>query len=382
MSFPIYLDYAATTPVDARVATEMLKYLTEDGVFGNPSSNHGFGFKADDAIQKARGIIADFLRCNAHDIIFTSGATESNNLIIKGIARATSDKKNHIITAVTEHKAVLDSCRALENEGFDITYLRPDEYGKISPDNLKSAIKPETILCSIMHVNNETGIIQDVAALGNILKDAGVYFHVDAAQSVGKLPIDLSEAPIDSLSFSSHKIYGPKGIGVLFIRNRAQTKLFPLITGGGQEYGIRPGTSPTHQIAGIGCAVEIAKDSIEKDYENAVKLRQIIVNAFEKCDNTIINSKLDESLPNIINVSFMGVDSTSLITSLQYDVAISSGSACTSGAIEPSHVIKGMGIEGERLDSAVRISFGRTTNKNDLKIAIEKIIGEVNRIRG
>lgn len=381
MNDPIYLDYAATTPVDQRVADAMYTYLAEEGVFGNPSSSHVFGFKADDVIKKARATIADFLNCKSKDIIFTSGATESNNLAIKGIARANKLKGNHIITAITEHKAVLDSCRALEKEGFAVSYLAPDATGRISPDTLQNAITANTILASIMHVNNETGVIQDIVVLGNLLKDKRIHFHVDAAQSVGKLPIDLSSGVVDSLSFCAHKIYGAKGIGGLYIRNRATTKIEPTHTGGGQEYGIRPGTLPTHQIIGFAKAIEIAQNALEDDYQHAIKLRQIIVNAFEKLANVMINSPLDNSLPNIINVSFIGVDATSLITSLQYDVAISAGSACTSGAIEPSHVIQGMGIDGERLDSAVRISVGRTTKQDDLEIAIAKIINEVKRIR-
>jgi len=381
MNSPIYLDYAATTPVDERVAAEMSKHLTSSSTFGNPSSSHIFGFKADDVIEKARNILSDFLVCKPKEIIFTSGATESNNLAIKGFAIANKDKGNHIITSITEHKAVFDTCRALENEGFDITYLSPNKNGIITPDSLKQAIKAETILVSIMHVNNETGVIQDIVALGNILKDLNIFFHVDAAQSFGKLPIALSTMPIDALSFCAHKIYGPKGIGGLFIRNRSKIKIQALITGGGQEYGIRPGTTPTHQIVGLSKAVEIAKQSMDDDYAHAVEFNKEIVNEFKKMNDVIFNSDLTNSLPNIINVSFLRVESSSLITSLQNDIAISSGSACTSGAIEPSHVIKGMGIDGDRLNSAVRISIGRYTNKEDIKIALDKITYEVERIR-
>ncbi len=381
MRTPIYLDYAATTPVDRDVAAEMMKYLCFDGIFGNPSSAHGYGFKADDVIEEARTSISDFLGCKSKEIIFTSGATESNNLAIKGLARAHKDNGNHIITAITEHKAVLDSCRALEDEGFDVTYLVPEENGAITANNLSQAIKSETALVSLMHVNNETGVIQDIVALGNILKDRNIFFHVDAAQSVGKLPIDLSAIPVDALSFCAHKIYGPKGIGGLFLRNRSKTKLNPIITGGGQEFGVRPGTIPTHQVAGFAKAIEIAAQTINEDYEHAATLNKMMIESLREIDDILINSDLENSLPNILNISVLGVDSTSLITSLQHDIAISSGSACTSGAIEPSHVIKGMGIKGERLDSAVRISVGRYTNKDDLKTALDKIINEVERIR-
>ena len=377
----IYLDYAATTPVDKAVAEEMSKYMTVDGVFANPSSNHCFGFDADDAVEQARTIISNFLDCHTKDIIFTSGATESNNLVIKGFARANKEKGNHIITVATEHKAVLDACRALEDEGFNITYLKPDENGKITADNLKHAITTKTILVSIMHVNNETGLIQDIASLGNILKEQKIFFHVDAVQSLGKLAIDLSSLPIDSASFSSHKIYGPKGIGALFIRNRAKTKLDPLVTGGGQEFGIRPGTLPTHQIVGFGKAIKIAENNIDEDYMHIAKLNKTIVEQLSKIKDSVINTDLEHSLPNIINISFMGVDSVSLITALQNDIAISSGSACTSGAIEPSHVITGMGLSDDRVNSAVRISVGRYTSQGELNTALEKITHEVERIR-
>ncbi len=377
----IYLDYAATTPVDNVVADEMLRYIKTDNLFGNPSSNHIFGFKTDTAIEKARNIISEFLGCKANDLIFTSGATESNNLAIKGIARANKDKGNHIITALTEHKAVLDACRSLEEEGFDITYLEPDEYGRISPELLESAITPETIIVSIMHVNNETGVIQDIVALGNLLTEKSIFFHVDAVQSVGKLPINLSELPIDGLSFSSHKIYGPKGIGGLFLKRRSKVNIDPIITGGGQEYGIRPGTLPTHQIMGLAKAIEIASEQMDKDFEHVSNLSQYILDECQKVPNLKINGSLVDRLPNIINLSFIGVDSVSLITSLQHEVAISSGSACTSGAIEPSHVIKGMGIKGDRLDSAVRISIGRYSTLEDIINGLSRIIEEVARIR-
>ena len=381
MKNPIYLDYAATTPVDNLVADEMLRYIKTNSLFGNPSSNHVFGFKTDAAVEKARNIISEFLGCKANELIFTSGATESNNLAIKGVARANKDKGNHLITALTEHKAVLDACRSLEQEGFNITYLEPDVYGRISPEVLESAITPETILVSIMHVNNETGVIQDIVALGNLLAERNIFFHVDAVQSVGKLPISLSELPIDGLSFSSHKIYGPKGIGGLFLRRRSKVNIEPIITGGGQEYGIRPGTLPTHQIMGLAKAIEIASQKMSKDFEHVSSLSQHILKECQKVPDIEINGSLEYRLPNIINLSFIGVDSVSLITSLQHEVAISSGSACTSGAIEPSHVIKAMGIKGVRLDSAVRISIGRYSTLEDIDNGLSRIIEEVDRIR-
>ena len=380
MNSPIYLDYAATTPVDDAVAEEMLLHLSGKGNFGNPSSQHSFGQRAEKAVENARALIADFLNGKARDIVFTSGATESNNIAIKGVARANRVKGHHLITAVTEHKAVLDTCRALEHEGFDVTYLTPTDTGLISPDQLAQAIRPDTILVSLMHVNNETGVIQDIAALGNVVKQHGIIFHVDASQSFGKLPIDLDTFPVDLLSCSSHKLYGPKGMGFLYIRNRPKTRITPLVDGGKQEYRIRPGTLPTHQITGLGKAVEIAHNRMDKDRETTSTINRILRQGLTRIEGVTFNS-LPQALPNIINISFDGIDSVTLVTSLQNDVAISSGSACTSGSIEPSHVLRGMGIEGDRLQSAVRISFGRYTTQEEIKMALDKIANEVIRIR-
>ena len=378
---PIYLDYAATTPVDKAVVDEMNKYLSFDGIYGNPSSSHSFGFLAKQAVENAREIIADFLGCQPKEIVFTSGATESNNIAIKGIARTNKHKGNHIITSSAEHKAVLDTCKALGKEGFDVTRINPDSTGKITPERLKQAVRDNTILVALMHVNNETGVIYNPDELGTITKERGIYFHVDAAQSIGKLLIDLSDSPIDLLSGSSHKIYGPKGMGFLYIKNRQAINLKPVIDGGGQEFGIRPGTLPTHQIAGFGKAIELASNKIHGDMEHAKKLRHEIINKLSELDDVILNSSGQAGLPNIINVSFLGVDSQMLITSLQNDVAVSSGSACSSGSIEPSHVLRSMGIEGDRLNSAIRISYGRYTTPDDIDNAMTTLTDEVTRIR-
>lgn len=380
MKSPIYLDYSATTPVDDAVLEEMLKYLSRSENFGNPSSQHCFGLRAEEAVEKARSIIASFLNGKTKDVIFTSGATESINIAIKGIARANVTKGRHIVTSVTEHKAVLDTCRVLEHEGFDVTYLSPDPSGRISPDQIAQAIRPDTVLVSLMHVNNETGVIQDIDALGQAIKRHDILFHVDAAQSFGKLPIDLSNGTVDLLSCSSHKIYGPKGMGILYIRNRPKTRLLPLCDGGGQEFGLRPGTLPTHQIAGIGKAIEIAHNRMEEDLEAATMLNQILREGLARIEGVTQNTP-PQSLPNIINVSFADIDSVTLVTSLQNDVAISSGSACTTGSIEPSHVLRGMGIEGDRLQSAVRISLGRYTTRQQIESALTIITNEVSRIR-
>lgn len=378
---PVYLDYAATTPVDKAVVNEMNKYLSYDGIYGNPSSSHSFGFLAEQAVESARETIAEFFGCQSKEIVFTSGATESNNIAIKGIARTNKHKGNHIVTSSTEHKAVIDACKALEKEGFNITYINPDKGGKITTEQLRQAIKADTILVSLMHVNNETGVIQNPSELGAITKERGVYFHVDAAQSIGKLPIDLSDSPIDFLSCSSHKIYGPKGVGFLYIKNRSAVHIQALIDGGRQEFGIRPGTLPTHQIAGLGKAIALASGNIRDDMEHAQKLRREIIGKLNKLDDVVLNSPEQGGLPNIINASFLGVESQTLTTSLQNEVAISTGSACSSGTIEPSHVLRNMGIEGDRLNSAVRISYGRYTTLDDIDNAMTRLISEVARIR-
>jgi len=357
-----------------------MKYLSPDGIYGNPSSQHCMGLEAENAIRNSRSTIAELLNCKPGEIIFTSGATESNNLAIKGIARAHKHKGNRIITAVTEHKAVLDPCVALESEGFEVTRLAPDNIGLINIKQLQEALKPGTILVSLMHVNNETGVIQDIQGIGDALKGKDIYFHVDAAQSIGKIDIDLQEVSLDLLSCSSHKIYGPKGVGFLYIRNRPKVKITPITGGGGQEYGIRPGTLPTHQIVGVGKAIELAIINRDADKAHSKELNRLVHVLLIQVPGITFNSRKN-SLPNIVNVSFSGVESSILVTTLQEDVAISSGSACTSGSIEPSHVLRGMGIEGDRLHGAIRLSFGRYTTKDEIQIALEKIINEVERIR-
>jgi cysteine desulfurase len=356
----IYLDYAATTPAAPEVADTMLHYLTLNGVFANPSSTqHCFGVSAEAVIDNARIQVAEFLTCKHKDLIFTSGATESNNLAIKGIAYSRLNPGNHIITSATEHKSVLETCRFLENEGFHVTYLRPNEDGLISIEAISDAITDKTILVSLIHVNNETGIIQDIEGISSLLNERKIRFHVDATQSIGKLPIDLSNLAIDLLSLSAHKIHGPKGIGCLYIRNRHKTKLTPLMHGGSQENRLRPGTLPTHQIAAMATALAIAKQNMAKDYQHAKQLRSRLLNILSSLDGVRLNGNQNYALPHIINVSFENVSADSLIIALRNDIAIASGSACNTGAIEASHVLRAMGIEGDRLYGAVRISFGR-----------------------
>jgi len=356
--------------------------LTLDDNFANPASlQHSFGERAHALVENSRNKIASGLNCKSSNLIFTSGATESNNLAIKGIALGYRNKGQHIITSASEHKAVLDTCKYLESTGFSVTYLRPDIQGKINVDQILSTITSETILVSIMHINNETGYIQDIDQIAKALEQKDVFFHVDAAQSAGKLAIDLSASPIDLLSLSGHKFYGPKGIGCLYVRNRKKINLVPLLHGGGQEHGLRPGTLPTHQIAGMATAFELANDLQNTDYEHAVTLQQALNKQLSKLYGVYFNGDQDRKLPNIINVSFEHVSSDSLIIALRDDIAISSGSACNSGAVEASHVLRSMGIEGDRLYGAVRISFGRYTSVEEIVQAGQRICQEVTRLR-
>lgn len=382
MNTKIYLDYAATTPAAPEVADAMLQHLTLNGVFANPSSiQHCFGEAAESIVENTRCQIAEFLNCKSKDLIFTSGATESNNLAIKGVAYSYLSQGNHIITSAIEHKSVLDTCKFLESNGFHVTYLRPSENGLISIDAVSDAINDKTILVSIMHVNNEIGTIQDIEAISRLLEEKNILFHVDATQSIGKLPIDLSSLPIDLLSLSAHKIHGPKGIGCLYIRDRHKIKLTPLMHGGGQESRLRPGTSPTHQIAGMAMAFTLAKQSMVRDYQHAKQLRIQLLKLLSSLEGVRLNGDQNHVLPNIINLSFDNVSVDSLVIALRDDIAIASGSACNTGAIEASHVLRGMGIEGDRLYGAVRISFGRYTTEEEIEKAGMRICEEVNRLR-
>ncbi len=360
----------------------MLPYLTKKGTFANASAiQHCFGETAEAVVEQARNEIAELLRAKARDFVFTSGATESNNLAIKGIAQTYQDRGKHLITSAIEHKSVLDTCKTLETQGFSITYLRPNSDGRIDLNDLLNAITDETILVSIMHVNNETGVIQPIEEFAEALADKDLFLHVDAAQSAGKLAIDLSATPIDLLSMSAHKFYGPKGIGCLYIRNRKQTGLTPLLHGGGQEQGLRPGTLPTHQINAMAAAFKLAHKQIAQDFTHCKRLKQTLLEILQQIDGVALNGDQDHILPNIINVSFDQVGSDSLIIALRDRLAISSGSACNSGAIEASHVLRAMGIEGDRLYGAIRISLGRYTTEKEIRQAGQIIIEEVARLR-
>ena len=377
----IYLDYASTTPVDPRVASKMMQYLTPDGEFGNPASrSHRYGWKADDAVEEARSHVANLVNCDPREIVWTSGATEADNLAIKGVARFYKSKGNHIITSKIEHKAVLDPCRQLEREGFEVTYLDPNEGGVITAEAIKNAMQENTILVSIMHINNELGTLNNLEEIGNITREAGAFFHVDAAQSTGKVDIDLSKLPVDLMSFSAHKTYGPKGIGALFVRRKPRVRIEALIHGGGHERGMRSGTLPTHQIVGMGEAFKIAKEEMESDHLKIKAYHEQFLKEAMKIEHAYINGDLDNKVPNILNISFNFVEGESLIMGLK-DIAVSSGSACTSASLEPSYVLRALGRKDELAHSSIRFSFGRFTSDEDIKNTLSILNKVVDRLR-
>lgn len=381
MKTPIYLDYAATTPVDFKVAKKMMSYLTIDGIFGNPASrSHKFGWEAEEVIDIARNQISDLIGSDSREIIFTSGATEANNLAIKGIAFFHKKKGNHIITSKTEHKSVLDSCRYLESIGYSITYLTPKNNGIIDLNDLKKNIKKNTILVSIMHVNNETGIIQDISNISKVCRSHGIFFHVDATQSVGKIPINVKDLFVDLMSFSAHKVYGPKGIGGLYVRRKPRVRLLALSHGGGHERGMRAGTLPVHQIVGMGEAFELAKQKINDDFIHLTNLRNDLWNGIKNIEEVYLNSDLKQGAPHILNVSFNYIEGESLIMALK-DLAISSGSACTSSSLEPSYVLRALGIKDELAHSSIRFSIGRFTTKEEIQRTIESVHKSIHRLR-
>ncbi|SFK03699.1 cysteine desulfurase [Candidatus Pantoea symbiotica] len=381
MKLPIYLDYAATTPADPRVATKMMQFLTMDGTFGNPASrSHRFGWQAEEAVDVARNQIAELVNADPREIVFTSGATEADNLAIKGAAQFHQARGKHIITSQTEHKAVLDSCQQLAHEGFDVTFLQPGSDGIVTPKMLESALRDDTVLVSLMHVNNETGVIQDIAALGALCRARDILFHVDATQSVGKLPIDVTELPVDLMSFSAHKLYGPKGIGALWVRRKPRLQIDAQMHGGGHERGMRSGTLPVHQIVGMGEAYRIAREEMSSEMARLVELRQRLWNGISQLSNVNLNGSLEQGAPNILNISFAHVDGESLIMALK-DLALSSGSACTSASLEPSYVLRAMGVEQELAHSSLRFSLGRFTSAEEIEYAIELVNKAVTRLR-
>ena len=376
---PVYLDYAATTPVDKRVAEKMIPYLTE--TFGNPASNsHAFGWTAEEAVEKARADIAALINADSKEIVFTSGATESNNLAIKGAAHFYKSKGNHLITVKTEHKAVLDTMRELERQGYEVTYLDVQENGLVDLDVLKAAIRDDTILVSVMWVNNEIGVVQDIPAIGEICRERKIIFHVDAAQACGKVPVDVEAAKIDLLSMSGHKVYGPKGIGALYVRRKPRVRLEAQMHGGGHERGFRSGTLPTHQIVGMGEAFRIAKEELAQDTAHYLKLRDIFLKGIEGIEEVYINGDLEHRAPNNLNVSFNFVEGESLIMAVK-ELAVSSGSACTSASLEPSYVLRALGRNDELAHSSLRITFGRMTTEEEVQFAAKLIKSKIGKLR-
>ncbi|MEX6231270.1 IscS subfamily cysteine desulfurase [Providencia hangzhouensis] len=381
MKLPIYLDYSATTPVDPRVAEKMMQCLTMDGNFGNPASrSHRFGWQAEEAVDIARNQIAELVGADPREIVFTSGATESDNLAIKGAANFYKKKGNHIVTCKTEHKAVLDTCRQLEREGFEVTYLSPQSNGLIAMQDLQDAIREDTILISIMHVNNEIGVVQDIEAIGELCRSKGIIFHVDATQSVGKLPIDLNALKVDLMSFSAHKLYGPMGIGALYVRRKPRVRLEAQQHGGGHERGMRSGTLPVHQIVGMGEAYRIAKEEMAAESERLRGLRLRLWNGIKDIEEVYLNGDLEHGAPHILNVSFNYVEGESLMMSLK-DLAVSSGSACTSASLEPSYVLRALGMNDELAHSSIRFSLGRFTTEEEIDYAIKMIHGAIGHLR-
>ena len=381
MKQPIYLDYAATTPVDPQVAEKMMACLTLDGNFANPASrSHLYGWKAEEAVEMARRQVADLVGADPRELVWTSGATESDNLAIKGVAHALADQGRHIITSKIEHKAVLDGCHQLEREGFEVTYLQPGAEGIISPEQLEAALRDDTVLVSLMHVNNELGTVNDIAALGAVAHAHKVLFHVDAAQSTGKLPIDLKALPVDFMSFSAHKTYGPKGIGALFVRRGLPLRLEAQIHGGGHERGMRSGTLATHQIVGMGEAFELAGPLMQAEVQRISALRDALMAGLAELDGVTLNGSADARVPHNLNLAFAGVDGELLLLALK-DLALSSGSACTSAAVEPSYVLRAIGLSDELAHSSIRLSLGRFSSEQDVARAAEVICLVVNRLR-
>ena len=381
MSLPIYLDYAATTPVDPQVAEKMMQYLAPTGHFGNPASrSHVFGWEAEAAVEDAREQVAKMINADPREIVWTSGATEGNNLAIKGCAHFNQRKGKHIITSRIEHKAVLDTCRQLEREGFEVTYLDPDSSGIVQPQMVADALREDTTVVSIMHVNNELGTLNDIAAIGAICREKGVFFHVDSAQSAGKTPIDVEAMKVDMMSFSAHKIYGPKGIGALYVRRKPRVRIEAQMHGGGNERGMRSGTWPTHQIAAMGEAFRIAGEVLAEESARIEKLRTRLWEGVSDMEEVYLNGSKDQHVPGIINISFAYVEGESLIMALR-DLAVSSGSACTSASLEPSYVLRALGLNDEMAHSSIRFRIGSYTTEEDIDNAILKVRHAVTKLR-
>lgn len=381
MKFPIYLDYSATTPVDPRVAEKMCHCLTLDGIFGNPASrSHAYGWEAEQLVDEARKNVASLINADPKEIVWTSGATESDNLAIKGAAHFYSKKGKHIITVKTEHKAVLDTCRQLEREGFEVTYLDVQPNGLLDLHDFRAAIRKDTILASVMHVNNEVGVIQDIATIGEICRENKIIFHVDAAQSAGKVAIDLQELKVDLMSFSAHKIYGPKGMGALYVRRKPRIRLEAQMHGGGHERGMRSGTLATHQIVGMGEAFRLAAEDLDNDHDHLTALRDRLWDGIKDMEEVYINGDMQHRIPGNLNVSFNYVEGESLMMALK-DMAVSSGSACTSASLEPSYVLRALGREDELAHSSLRFTIGRFTTEEEIDHVVKNVREQVARLR-
>jgi cysteine desulfurase len=383
MKNPVYLDYAATTPVDPSVADEMIKFLTSDGVYGNPASrSHGFGWQAEAAVEKSRRQVANLIHADPREIVWTSGATESDNLAIKGAVEAAVNRPGqaHVITSLIEHKAVVDTCKWLEQQGVEVTWLAPSVDGRISPRQVQEALRDNTVLVSLMLVNNELGCVTDVAAIGEMLRERGVLFHVDAAQAAGKMAVDVGQLKVDLLSLSGHKVYGPKGVGALYVRRAPEVRVAAQIHGGGHERGMRSGTLPTHQLVGMGKAFEVAAGLLEKESVRLESLREQLFEGLGALDGVSVNGSTEHRVPGIINLSFDGVDAESLMLGLR-ELAVSSGSACSSAAVEPSYVLRGIGLDERQAHQALRFSLGRYTQLEDIEFAVSRIVDVVTRLR-
>ncbi|HUH86976.1 MAG TPA: IscS subfamily cysteine desulfurase [Pusillimonas sp.] len=378
-SRPVYLDYSATTPVDPRVVEKMVPWLYEN--FGNPASrSHAYGWDAEEAVEQARSEVAQLINADPREIIWTSGATESDNLAIKGAAHFYSGRGKHIVTVKTEHKAVLDTCRELERQGFEVTYLDVQENGLLDIEAFKAALRPDTILASVMHVNNEVGVIQDIAALGEICRENGVIFHVDGTQGAGKVEIDLQKLKVDLMSFSAHKVYGPKGIGALYVRRKPRVRIEAQMHGGGHERGFRSGTLPTHQIVGMGEAFRLARLELATENERIRALRDRLYKGLSQIEETYVNGDMDQRVPHNLNISFNYVEGESLIMAIK-ELAVSSGSACTSASLEPSYVLRALGRNDELAHSSIRFSLGRFTTEQEIDFAVQLLVDRVGKLR-
>ncbi|MFP4607341.1 MAG: IscS subfamily cysteine desulfurase [Thiohalospira sp.] len=382
MTKPIYMDYSATTPVDPRVAEQMCRYLTPaEGLYGNPASrSHAFGWDSEEAVETARGHVADLINASPKEIVWTSGATESDNLALKGAAHFYQKKGKHIVTMTTEHKAVLDTCRELEREGYEVTYLHPESDGLLDLDKFRDALREDTILASVMHVNNEIGVIQDIEAIGDICRENKVVFHVDAAQSAGKVPIDVEAMKADLLALSAHKAYGPKGMGALYVRRKPRVRIEAQMHGGGHERGMRSGTLPTHQIVGMGEAFRLAKEEMAAESERVRMLRDRMLDGLSDIEEIYINGDLERRVPHNLNLSFNFVEGESLMMALK-GLAVSSGSACTSASLEPSYVLRALGRNDELAHSSIRFSLGRFTTEEEIDYAVDVIHKNLDKLR-